>query len=133
MLVAAGAAADRERAEAQATLARARAAAETVIAQAKDELAALERQAEARMSEIAADTEDVLYERARLLDATRETAAALDAMATQALDRHPLPDPVQALEAAVVAVQPGEVQAKRRTRARGSVTRLPAPPREDAS
>jgi hypothetical protein len=45
--------------------ARANAAAETVIAQAKDELAALERQAEARMAEIAADTEDVLHDRAQ--------------------------------------------------------------------
>ncbi len=134
MLVAAGAAADRERAEAEATLARARAAAESVIAQAKEELAALERQAEERMAEIAADTQDVLRDRARLLDATRATAAALDALAADALERHPVPDP-PALEpaTAVVAVQPGDVQAKHTPRRSASVTRLPAKRRDDAA
>jgi cell division septum initiation protein DivIVA len=129
MLVTAGAAADRDRAEAKAVLARAREAAENVIAQAKDELSALERQAEARMAEIAADTEGLLRDRARLLDATRETAALLDAQAVQALERYPAPQP-PALEAAVVAVNPGDVQAKRKARA-ASVTRLPAK-RDDA-
>ena len=130
MLVTAGAAADRDRAEAKAVLARARDAAENVIAQAKDEPSALERQAEARMAEIAADTEGLLRDRARLLDATRETAAMLDAQAVQALDRYPTPEP-PALEAAVVAVNPGDVQAKRKTRPGASVTRLPAK-RDDA-
>jgi DivIVA domain-containing protein len=132
-LVAAGAAADRDRAEAKATLERARAAAETVIAQAKEELSALERQAEARMAEIAADMREVLHDRARLLEATRETVAAMDALAVQAIERYPAPEPAAALEAAVVAVQPGDVQAKRKPPAGARVTRLPAKARDDGS
>jgi DivIVA domain-containing protein len=131
LVVNAGAAADRDRAEATATLNRARAAAESVVAQAKEELAALEAQAEARMAELRSDTADVWHERLALLDSTRETAAALEAVATEAADRYPLPalPAADVQSTAVVAVEPGDVQAKRKPRAGASVTRLPAKPR----
>ncbi|HEY3764921.1 MAG TPA: DivIVA domain-containing protein [Gaiellales bacterium] len=130
LVVQAGAAADRDRAEAQATLARARAAAEAVVAQAKQELAALEHQAEARMQEIRADTDAVWHDRSRLLDATRETAAMLEAVATEASVRFPQPPAADGdeYEDTVVAVEPGDVAAKRKPRT-ASVTRLPAKPR----
>jgi DivIVA domain-containing protein len=138
LVVAAGAAADRDRAEAQATLARARAAAEAVVAQAKEELAALERQAEARMEEIRADTDVVWSERMRLLDGTRETAAQLEAVAIQATVRFPGAEPADAQtepipeQAAVVAVEPGDVSAKRKPRQGADVTRLPTKSRNGA-
>jgi DivIVA domain-containing protein len=125
LVVSAGAAADRDRAEAQATLARARAAAETVVAQAKAELAAIEAQAEERMAEIRADTEGLLHDRMRLLDATRETAAQLESVATEAAVRFPRPEQAAPAPAAIVAVEPGDVSAKRKRRTDASVTRLP--------
>jgi hypothetical protein len=77
------------------------------------------------MAEIRADTEALVLDRMRLLDDTRETAALLDSVASEAALR--LPGPEQAAEAAaVVAVEPGDVAAKRRPRASGGVTRLPA-------
>jgi DivIVA domain-containing protein len=138
LVVSAGAAADRDRAEAQATLARARAAAESVVAQAKEELAALEAQAEGRMAEIRADTEWLLQDRMRLLDATRETAAQLESVATEAAVRFPLPEFGETAEqgasepAAVVAVEPGDVAAKPKSRTAAGVTRLPTKSRNGA-
>jgi DivIVA domain-containing protein len=128
LVVSAGAAADRDRAEAQATLARARAAAEAVIAEAKQELAALEAQAGERMEEIRAETAWLLDDRMRLLDATRETAAQLEAVAAEAAGRFPRPE--QAAQAApepppIVGFEPGDVSAKRKPRTDASVTRLP--------
>ena len=126
LVVSAGAAADRDRAEAQATLQRARAAAEAVVAQAKEELAAMQAKAEERMAAIRADTEGLLHDRARLLDDTRETAARLESLATDAAARIPSPEQATAEAAAVVAVEPGDGAAKRRPRSGAGVTRLPA-------
>ena len=136
LVVSAGAAADRDRAEAQATLARARAAAEAVVAQAKEELAALEAQAEGRMADIRADTEGLLYDRMRLLDATRETVAHLESLTIDAAARFPLPEAAEqapAEPAAVVAVEPGDVSARPKPRAGGGVTRLPTKARNGTS
>jgi cell division initiation protein len=138
LVVNAGAAADRDRAEAQATLARARAAAETVVTQAKEELAALQAKADERLAEIRADTDGVIHDRMRLLDATRETAARLESVATEAAVRFPRPEASEQVDqrsseqAAVVAVEPGDVAAKAKPRVASGVTRLPTKSRSGA-
>ncbi len=128
LVVQAGAQADRERMQAQKTLAQARAAAETMVAQAnaeaaavrrrsEEELAALQEQAQTHLAELRSDTDIVWSERLRLLDSTRETAARLEAIATKAAmqfartEAEPKPEP-----ASVVAVEPGDMAAKRRPR-----------------
>ncbi len=124
----AAAQAERERGLAQKTLAQARAASESMVAQAnaeaaavrrrsEEELTALQEQAETHLAELRSDTDVVWSERLRLLDSTRETAARLEAIVTKAAmqfartEAEPKPEP-----AAVVAVEPGDMAAKRRPR-----------------
>ena len=118
---------DRERAHAEQALAQAGAAAETILSQANSEAAetrrraeeeaeALRQRARAQLEELRADNEVLRNERLRLLDNTRETAARLEAVATNAAMQ------LAGFEAAptepmVVAVDPGgDVTAKRRPR-----------------
>ncbi len=132
LVVAAGAAADRDRAEAQATLARARAAAEAVVAQAKEELAALEaagRGADGRDPRrhgrgSGASACGCSTARARRRPSSRRwrprPPSGSRAPTPADAPTEPMPE-----QAAVVAVEPGDVSAKRKSRAAVDVTRLP--------
>jgi DivIVA domain-containing protein len=94
----------RAKAEAEETTARAKAEAEEVLARTRteaaerlqrleQEIATLQEEAETRLRKLDTDTEAVWRQRTELVDETRELAARLEAVASEAAARFPGPQP----------------------------------------
>jgi cell division septum initiation protein DivIVA len=101
---------------ADGVLTRARAEAERLMRESRDEAERTIATAEARVRQLAIDTDALWQERMRLIDDSRAVAASLSALADEAADRFP-PEPVweeavdqpaEAFEVADVVDQPTE-------------------------
>jgi DivIVA domain-containing protein len=90
------------RAEAAEILAEARAAAEKSLARTREEVAALQEEAEARLRELHADIAETWKERRELLDDVRGIATRLQEAASRAAARVPLQAPTDRAEEAML-------------------------------
>src|SRR3954468_2873340 len=79
---------------ADGVLSRARAEAERMMSEAREEAERTIASAEARVRQLAIDTDSLWQERMRLIDDSRAVAASLAGLADQAADRFP-PEPVE--------------------------------------
>jgi cell division septum initiation protein DivIVA len=91
---------------ADGVLSRARAEAERLMREAREEAERTIASAEARVRQLAIDTDSLWQERMRLIDDSRAVAASLASIADEAADRFP-PEPVEAEDVPVVE-QPTE-------------------------
>jgi DivIVA domain-containing protein len=94
------------KAEAETIAARTRQEAAERLHRSRDEVAALQEEAEARMRELEADTENIRQQRRALLDDLRGIAAQTADTASNAEARFPAPEPAALPEEATADLEP---------------------------